>query len=155
MNDRELMREALEFIERTSTHLPISFDTEGMALHAALRERLSQPVCKYPDCPYPCPDLPDCMDAKKVAQPEQEPYGIAYEYDGPFGLHRSFRHKYRNGKYPDRSVTLYTAPQPAKPLTDEQIDDLMPTNTSMSRNQSLRWMARAVERAHNIKEQNT
>jgi hypothetical protein len=36
-----------------------------------------------------------------------EPYGIVYEYDGPFGMHQSFSHKYRNGKYPDRAVTVY------------------------------------------------
>lgn len=41
----------------------------------------------------------------------QDAYGIAYEYDGPFGLHRSFDGKKYNGRYPDRSVTLYTHPQ--------------------------------------------
>ena len=34
----------------------------------------------------------------------------------------------------------------AQPLSDDQIDDLMPTNTSMPRSDALRWMARAVER---------
>lgn len=36
------------------------------------------------------------------------PYGIVYEYDGPFGLHQSFTHEFRNGKYPDRSFPVYT-----------------------------------------------
>ena len=40
------------------------------------------------------------------------------------------------------------AATPAQPLSDDQIDDLMPTNTSMPRSDALRWMARAVERAH-------
>ena len=38
--------------------------------------------CIYPDCPYPCLDLPDCMDAKKQ---EADELTIAYMsglYDG-------------------------------------------------------------------------
>jgi len=27
--------------------------------------------CKYPKCPYPCPDLPDCRDAE---QPARKPW---------------------------------------------------------------------------------
>ena len=46
---------------------------------------------------------------------------------------------------------LAATPAPSQPLSDDQIDDLMPTNTSMPRSDALRWMARAVERAHGIK----
>lgn len=28
--------------------------------------------CKYPDCNYPCPDLPDCQDADRCQQLEIE-----------------------------------------------------------------------------------
>ena len=45
-------------------------------------------------------------------------------------------------------AALAATPAPAQPLSDDQIDDLMPTNTSMPRSDALRWMARAVERAH-------
>ena len=41
---------------------------------------------------------------------------------------------------------LAATPAPAQPLSDDQIDDLMPTNTSMPRSDALRWMARAIER---------
>jgi hypothetical protein len=36
-------------------------------------------------------------------------------------------------------------------MTDLKLDDLLPTNDSMSRSDSLRWMARATERKHGIK----
>ena len=39
--------------------------------------------CTYPDCSYPCPDLPDCVDAEK--QDADELLNIAYMsglYDG-------------------------------------------------------------------------
>ena len=38
------MRQALEFIERTSTYLPTTFDNEGLAIHAALTAALEQPA---------------------------------------------------------------------------------------------------------------
>ncbi len=38
-------------------------------------------------------------------------------------------------------------------LTDDEALDLLPTNTSMSRNDALLWVLRATERAHNIKGQ--
>jgi hypothetical protein len=44
-------------------------------------------------------------------EPVQEPYCILYEWDGPFGLHQETNHRQYNGKYPDRSVKLYAAPQ--------------------------------------------
>ena len=49
--------------------------------------------------------------AQPKAEPVQEPYCILYEWDGPFGLHQETSHRQYNGKYPDRSVKLYTAPQ--------------------------------------------
>ena len=44
----------------------------------------------------------------------------------------------------------FSAIAQAEPLSDEQINYLIPTNTSMPRIDALRWMARAVERAHGI-----
>lgn len=36
------------------------------------------------------------------------------------------------------------------PMTDQELDDLLPTNDSMSRKDSQRWIARATERHHKI-----
>jgi hypothetical protein len=56
-----------------------------------------------------------------LAEPSAEPYAIAYEYDGPFGMHQSFSYEHRNGKYPDRSFPVYLHPPVHQPLTDEEI----------------------------------
>lgn len=48
---------------------------------------------------------------------------------------------------------LYAAPPQRQPLIETRISDLMPINSNMSRTDELRWMARAVEREHDIKEQ--
>ncbi len=29
-----------------------------------------QAACDYPNCPYPCPDLPDCLDAECATKPQ-------------------------------------------------------------------------------------
>ena len=34
----------------------------------ALKLARSEHQCKYPNCPYPCPDLPDCRDAEQPAR---------------------------------------------------------------------------------------
>ena len=39
---RAAVQQALEFIERTSTYLPTSFDQEGISIHTALRQLLEQ-----------------------------------------------------------------------------------------------------------------
>ena len=52
-------------------------------------------------------------------------------------------------------IPLFTPPPKRKPLSEVRISDLMPTNSNMSRTDELRWMARAVEREHDIKEKNT
>ena len=38
----------------------------GQILRSALTEQPAQ-QCKYPNCDYPCPDLPDCRDAEQPA----------------------------------------------------------------------------------------
>lgn len=70
----------------------------------------------------------------------------------------------REGKYisvPDKdfwgAFPVYTHPQPRKPLTDEQIDDIpfalfAPDQNGMSATEALRDFARAIEAAHGIKE---
>ena len=41
---REALERALEFIERTSTYLPTTFDFEGLNIHAAIKQALAAPV---------------------------------------------------------------------------------------------------------------
>ena len=42
---------------------------ENMQAVMAIRKALAEtPPCKYPHCPYPCPDLPDCRDAEQPAK---------------------------------------------------------------------------------------
>ena len=83
--------------------------------------------------------------AQEQAEPVEEPYCYVYEYDGVFGMHREFYPKTYNGQKPSRTVPVYTAQPQRKPLTDQEIDAL-PWNGSP------RQFARAVERAHGIKE---
>ncbi len=51
-------------------------------------------------------------------------------------------------------ATLAAAPQPPQaervPMTAQELNDLLPTNDSMSRYDALRWVARATERKHGI-----
>ena len=64
------MRQALAFIrwncfgecrtEGWDGPPPTAADTE-----TALLQCLEQRPCKYPNCSYPCPDLPDCKDAEE------------------------------------------------------------------------------------------
>ena len=50
---------------------------------------------------------------------KQEPYAYIYETSGPFGVHQSLRHAQYNGRYPDKTIPVYTAPMSIKP---ENID---------------------------------
>jgi len=55
-NEREMSRyqEVLAMNEKAFT-----------ALRTAIEQAEKQP-CKYPKCPYPCFDLPDCKDAEDL-----------------------------------------------------------------------------------------
>lgn len=67
---------------------------------------------------------------------KQEPYAYIYETNGPFGVHQSLRHEQYNGRYPDKTIPVYTAPPKQEfvcstglchykhwvGLTDEEID---------------------------------
>ena len=83
MSDREVMKLALEALEVATT--PLAKDRqEVIAAQKALRQALEQP--------------------------EQEPYAYIYETNGPFGVHQSLRHEQYNGRYPDKTIPVYTAP---------------------------------------------
>ncbi len=45
---------------------------------------------------------------------------------------------------------LPSQPVAPQPMTEVEISDMMPINSSMNREDTLRWMARAVERHHGI-----
>ena len=88
-------------------------------------------------------------DGDNVAptEPVQEPYCYLYEYDDVFGLHREFYPRNYNGRKPDRTVPLFTAPQ-RKPLTDKDIGRI--TADFDARFSVAVGIARAIELAHGI-----
>ena len=67
--------------------------------------------CKYPKCPYPCPDLPDCRDAEQPAQP-QEPvaYAVYHRIGGSKTLHWPEQHSEDGDHNEYRLVPLYEHP---------------------------------------------
>ena len=160
----EAMKQALEVIEAAIKAGDWKVDgacDPDMAIHG-LRQAIAKAEkhkCIYPDCSYPCLDLPDCMDAKK-----QEPvaYGDATTLGYvQTGLMRrasvvSKEEACLDGDNPD--VPVYLHPQPKRePLTDEQIDHItaaFPTWLFPVENQRRdcdRAIARAIEAAHGIK----
>ena len=63
--ERKVMEQALEFIERSSTYLPTNFDREGLSIHAALRQCLEQ--CHHgvdDDACKECYEPPDDNEAR-------------------------------------------------------------------------------------------
>lgn len=97
-----------------------------------------------------------CADvAKFLNRPEFAPmdrYGVVYEFDTPFGLHKSFECAPYNGQRPTRAVEVFEhpAPQPVE-LSDEEIEALA---REMARSgKSLEWRVRAVIAAHQRKQE--
>jgi len=81
---------------------------------------------------------------KAIAEAEkQEP--VAWMSEDEFIVYTS---KQVDGYFQHDHIPLYTHPQPRKPLTDEQIDDL--ARTMVKGNKSVNWLARAIEAAHGI-----
>ena len=63
-----LMDAAITAIREALAEQPAQTDWEAVAADQAMTIALlkaEQPPCKYPHCPYPCPDLPDCQDAEE------------------------------------------------------------------------------------------
>lgn len=65
-------------------------------------------------------DLPERAAALATKPPagEQKPYMWVYEWDSPHGMTRSMSSARINGLPPDRSVALYTTPQPEQVAQD-------------------------------------
>lgn len=117
--------------ERAAEILKGTRDALRRALAAA--EQHKQKPCKYPNCPYPCPDLPDCKDAEQQAtdkgkscycpncealakrvkeleqQPAGEPVACIQDLDEVKRKHLVYE------KGMDWKDPLYTHPQPAAP----------------------------------------
>lgn len=124
------------------------------ALKAALAEHFCDTHCTWAD------HAPGCVRA----EPVQEPFCYVYEYDSPYGLHREFYPREYNGMKPSRTVPLYTAPPPRKPLTEEEILSVLrlaPPEPSLwphlkdeavvgDVQKAVLAIARAIERAHGI-----
>jgi hypothetical protein len=55
---------------------------------------------------------------------KQKPYAYIYETNGQFGVHQSLRHEQYNGRYPDKTIPVYTSPPKREwvGLTQEDID---------------------------------
>jgi hypothetical protein len=135
---KEAMKLALEALQ--NAWLDASMGKGDVYRHneaiKALEEALAseQEQCKYPNCDYPCMNLPDCHE-----QEQGEPVaqccsaGIAHDCHAGDGCRIVERIK--------------STPQPAqKPLTDEQIEQMW------ERTGDYDSFARAIEYTHGIKE---
>ncbi len=76
-NEREMSRyqEVLAMNEKAFTALRVAIASYSTAIHeweqaavpsAERGEAHKKQPCKYPKCPYPCLDLPDCKDAEDL-----------------------------------------------------------------------------------------
>lgn len=123
--------------------------------------KTAQGPCKYPRCPYPCPDLPDCKDDEN-----QKPvaYAVYHRMGGSKTLHWPEQHSEHGDAKEYKLVPLYTtspnvatplAAQPAlKPLTDEQAQDIVERESwgpdALTLNHQLLRTIRRTEAAHGI-----
>ena len=76
MNKDEALSMALEALENHSGNYKLTKDecVKYRAVEDAIKEALAQPEqCTYPNCDYPCMNLPDCKE------PEQEPVVWMYQ----------------------------------------------------------------------------
>jgi hypothetical protein len=120
MNDRDIMKQALDALERYKVKRQ-DFDRFADEI-TALRERLAQPEPE-----------PKCGAIIEV-------FGKDWRLDYmslPVGKHKLYTQQY-----------IYTAPPQRKPLTDEQIDEL--SHTMVKGSKSVNWLCRAIEAAHGI-----
>ena len=87
--------------------------------------------------------------AEALAQPEQEPVAILHRYPSKCRMTVEYTDEItevREGSWP-----LYTTPPQSKPLTDEEIILIVADCASSHQHTDIHF-ARAIERAHGIKE---
>ena len=106
---------------------------------------------------HTCPLLPDdCAEAitaikEALAQPEQEPVTWRYKIVDVFGRPAWTLKTPKSDTRVLESQPLYTTPPQRKPLTDEEII-LIVAECAASHQHTDIHFARAIERAHGIKE---
>jgi hypothetical protein len=111
----EAMKLAQDFIERTSAYLPTTFDQEGLAIHASLRQAIEQAQKQDKFCDSNCvwtDHHPDCVRAQK-----QEPVGRIASTVKP--VMRQEVMLYTDAPL-EIGTAVYTSPPQRQPLTDEQ-----------------------------------
>lgn len=152
---REAAQRAMEAWQ-TATYGHPSHHKATLLAMTALRAALAEPV-QSAEANIGCLGMPvntPVTPPQRTAEPVQEPFCYVYEYDSPYGLHREFYPREYNGMKPSRTVPLYTAPPPRKPLTDEKVCDLwswsMTTEAERTATTQQHAFARAIERAHGI-----
>ena len=139
--DRAVVEQALHVAE--SAGYPVALIK---ALRAALAQQ-AEPVQET--CTYKCEAWPECGCAPPKAEPVEPVAWLA-----PDGSVRETPAAKSFGEWvwgPDDFKPLYTAPPQRKPLTEEEIDKIF-KHLCNTVGASCKTMARAVERAHGIKE---
>lgn len=77
----EVIKQLVEALEWCHGGEPVGTAEAIKAGKQAIAE-LEKHKCTYPDCPYPCLDLPDCIDAKKQEADELTVAYFSGFYDG-------------------------------------------------------------------------
>ena len=155
----ETLKLALEALEMYLLETNSQFQRSAVtALREALAEQPVQQGCLRCNTPKKCA-LHGCSPLTWPAeQPaQQEPFALLVR-----------KHSWNKGQYEcappnapeygrqwaDERVWVYKSPQPAQPLTDEQLQEIEAAvwGAAFLRPHSARQFARAIEAAHGIKE---
>jgi len=152
MNEREALKLALEALEKVTK--------EMLALKDELAERGARPTTNvfhqrlwdssfkaYTDHALPA----SIAIREALAQPEQEPVARSKAYDM---IDRFLRNNLDDSDYAEYSAALdsiYTTPPHRKPLTDEELRAVIQAK-NITPTFTYRYIARAIEAAHGIKE---
>ena len=144
-------------LERDKWHVPAvvmqAAADELRRLHAqrdALLEVLKKMRIKYGE--YAC-SVCDQADAaikavEETKEPVQEP--VAWMCSSPELMAKGYK-RFSSRCEGDWNIPVYTAPPQRKPLTEEEIDKIF-NHLCNTVGASCKTMARAIERAHGIKE---
>ena len=165
MNKDTALRLALEALEWSKPHADaeITYQEAITAIKAAL-EAKDEPVAWKYDVTYNQDGtvsvaLPDGDELRIVLPNQQEPYCWTWDVWVSGG---KWRAEYGWEKPTEKVVNLqplYTSPPQRKPLTDEEINDVVSRLTVSNKgviyfSANLRDFARAIEAAHGIKGEN-
>ena len=147
MTEREALKLALEALKYplNQSHENFNVDMAELLAHraiTAIKEALAQPEHEWV--------RGECVKCgQSMEQPEQEPVAILHRYPSKCRMTVEYTDEItevREGSWP-----LYTTPPQSKPLTDEEII-LIVAECAASHQHTDIHFARAIERAHGIKE---